>query len=58
MKKALGTLLIASPFIVVFAVAVKFGGVLAALGIFGLTGLIVGVIFLGCYLLFPDEWRG
>lgn len=51
MRKIIGYLLIASPFIVVAILAINIVGYLVTVGIYGVTALIVGVITLGVNLV-------
>ena len=48
----LGYFLLASPLIALFIFIAKDGGIKVALCIFGVTFLVVGILFLGAYLAF------
>ena len=51
MKKIIGALLIASPFIVISAQGIYAAGLTAVLATWGLVVLIVIVVFVGVYLI-------
>ena len=58
MKKAIGQFLVALPFICVFVFVSATGGFHIAMGVFGLTGAIVGCIYGGLKLQVEVENEG
>lgn len=54
LRKALGVAILASPFILMFAIAATRSGIVVAVGIFGAVAALVALIAVGSWLVFGD----